>query len=88
MNEHTCCGILEQLKSQYPGTFYRPITCDDKMQMRVLGWGVKLYKLTTAKKVTDKGQATLQLNFCPICGTQINAEYGKRATPADVKEEA
>lgn len=78
MSEHVCCGVLEQLAESYPGTFYRPIAYDDKMQMKVLGWCIKLLKLTPTRKVTDKGQSTLIINFCPVCGAQLNLDYGKR----------
>ena len=75
---HTCCGLLEKLREQYPGTFYRPIQYDDDMQLKVLGWCLKLYKVTATQKVTHKGQSTLILNFCPLCGEQLNLDYGKR----------
>ena len=70
----SCCGTLEQLHEQYPGTFYRPIICDNKMQVRVGGWHVKLYKLTPTHKVSGKGQSTLVLNYCPICGAKLGKE--------------
>ena len=71
----TCCGMLEHLHEQYKGTFYRPVTYDDRMQLHVGRWCVRLYKLTPKHKVAEKGQSTLFLNYCPICGARLKP-YG------------
>lgn len=75
--DQVCCKALEELGNLYPGTFFRPRTYDSRWKSRLLGWRIKVYLLTPMGEVTDEGSTSLLINFCPICGKQLNGACGE-----------
>jgi hypothetical protein len=67
----TCCGVLEKIKAEYGMPFHQPITYDDKMQLHVGPWAIRLFKLTPTGNIAKRGHTNLFLNYCPICGRKL-----------------
>lgn len=66
-----CCGILEQLADDYDFPFFEPLVISEKTKdIEVRGWAIKLLRKTPSGGISKKG-ATVFLNFCPFCGTEI-----------------
>lgn len=78
-----CFGFLEKQGFLHP--FARSIGFNMRtMQMTVTPWTVTLYRLTPSgrKSKSRKGTKILVLNYCPICGRNLQKDGEKRADEA------
>lgn len=71
MSKHNC-EMMDAVRAKYEFPFVNPIYVDPQtLMLGVADLGVDLYKKTPSGNVSNKGRATVYLNFCPFCGAKL-----------------
>ena len=70
-----CCEALEQLEHDYDLPFVKPLfIVPETHDLKVGSIAIALRTLTRAGNISRKGRATMMINFCPICGTDLRPD--------------
>ena len=69
---NTCCGVLEQLETEFGGPIERPVSFNLKTgEMSAESWAIHLYHLTAGGAISKKSAPFIIFTYCPFCGKRI-----------------
>lgn len=66
------CNCLEMVKERYEMPFVIPIFINENKDLKSMKWAIRLFNLTESGNMSKTGQATLLIDYCPLCGEKIS----------------